>query len=104
MAFDSSQTLKGMLAAAQGVVAGEWPKIKSCAEDALKEQEDALKDIAAARIKGDITEEEMQSQIDDERKTFEAALLACEVKVKATAQQAANAAFKVLEQAIRACL
>jgi hypothetical protein len=104
MAFDSSDTLKEMVAAVEDVVAGEWPKIKDCAQDALKDQEDALDEIAAARVKGDITEEEMQSQLEDERVTFQAALLACEVKAKATAQQAANAAFKVLEQAIRACL
>jgi hypothetical protein len=104
MAFDSSETLREMMAAAQDVVAGEWPKIKDCAQDALKDQEDALKDIAEARIKGDIDENEMQSEIEDERKAFEAALLACEVTAKATAQQAANAAFKVLEQAITACL
>src|SRR3954467_11118119 len=104
MAFNSSETLKDMIAAVEEVVAGEWPRIKYGAQDALKEQEDALEEIAAARVKGDITEEEMQSQLEDEKLTFQAALLACEVKAKATAQQAANAAFKVLEQAIQVCL
>ena len=101
MAFNASETLRDMLAAAKDVVAGEWPKIKDCAEEALKEQEDALKEIAAARLKGELTDEEVKSQLEDEQETFEAALLACEVKTKAAAQRAANAAFKVLEEAIK---
>ena len=102
MAFNLEATLGDMLDAAKDVVAGEWPKIKDCAKEALEEQEEALKEIAAARLRGDLNEEEMQSELEDEEKTFQAALLACKVKAKATAQEAANAAFKVLEQAIRA--
>ncbi len=104
MAFDSSATLKDMLAAAEGVIGAGWPKIRACADRALREQEDALKEICALRVQGDIDEDEMRSEIEDEKKTFAAALLACEVKAKATAQRAANAAFAVLEKAIRACL
>jgi hypothetical protein len=104
MAFDSTQTLTDMAAAAQEVVAGEWPKVKDCTEEALREQEEALKEIAEACVKGELTEDEMRSQLEDEREAFQMVLLACEVKAKATAQRAANAAFKVLEQAIRACL
>jgi hypothetical protein len=104
MAFDSAETLKDMLSAAQDVVAGEWPKVKGCAAEALKEQEDALREIADLRIQGELTEDEMESQREDEQQTFAAALLACEVKARATAQQAANAAFSVLEQAVRAAL
>ena len=104
MAFDASQTLKDMALAAQSVFAQDWPKVKSCAEEALLEQQETLAEIAAARIAGDLTQEEMDSQIEDEQKAFETMLLACEVKAKATAQNAANAAFKVLEKAILAAL
>jgi DNA-binding transcriptional regulator GbsR (MarR family) len=104
MAFDASETLKNMIAAANDVFAAESPKIKDCVERALKDQEKALVDIAAARVTGDLTDDDMQSELEDERKTLEAALLACEVKTKAAAQQAANAAFKVLEKAIKAAL
>lgn len=104
MAFDLAGTLKSMADAARGVIAEDWPKVKGCVQQALKDQEDALKDIADASIEGGLTEEEIQSELDDEKKTFAAALLACDVKVKATAQKAANAAFQVLEQAIKAAL
>jgi hypothetical protein len=104
MAFDVSDTLKNMIAAARDVLAAESPKIKECVDKAIKEQGDALADIATARLKGDLTDTEMQSELEDEQKTLEAVLLACEVKTKAVAQQAANAAFKVLEKALRAAL
>lgn len=104
MAFDTSQTLKDMAAAAQAVFAQDWPKVKDCAEEALLEQKESLAEIAAACIAGDLTRDEMDSQIEDEQKAFETMLLACEVKAKATAQHAANAAFEVLEKAILAAL
>ncbi|SRR6266496_171198 len=104
MAFDSAETLENMANAVRDVVASDWPKVRSCVERALKDQEEALKEIAATRLENELTDEEMKSELEDEKKTFEAALLACEVRAKAMAQQAANAAFQVLEQAIKVAL
>ena len=50
MAFDIDQTLDDMSGAIAGVVAGEWPKVKSCVEKALQDEKDALKAIAQARL------------------------------------------------------
>lgn len=104
MAFNAQETLRSMADAAGGVLSGEWPKVQACVEKALKEQEQALEEIAVARLRNDLTEDEMQSQLEDEKKTLEAALLACQVGAKAIAQRAVNAAFQVLEQAIKAAL
>ena len=46
----------------------------------------------------------MKSQLDDEKEALKAALLVCEVKAKVAAQKAANAAIKVLTDAIKAAL
>lgn len=104
MAFDADKTVKDMAAAASGVFAGEWPAVKDCVEAALQDQKDAFADIAKARIKKEIDDDEMKSHLEDEKKAFESALLVCQIKAKAAIQRAANAAIDVLKQAIRAAL
>jgi hypothetical protein len=104
MAFDSSQVLRDMAAAAESVISGDWPKVQDCVKQALKDQEEALQDIAEARLKKELTDDELHSQLEDEKATLEAALLACRVRAKAMAQEAANAAIQVLEKAIKAAL
>jgi len=102
MSFDMEQTAKDMLAAMQGTLSAEWPEIRDCTERAVREEQDVLKEIAKARIEGAIDEDEMQSQLDDEKETLKAVLLVCKVKAKRAAQDAANAAIEVLKNAIRA--
>lgn len=104
MAFNIETTIEDMAGAISGVMAGEWGGIKDCVQQALKEEKEALADIADARVAGDINDAEMKSQLEDEKVALEAALLACRVKAKVAAQNAANAAIDVLKSAIKAAL
>lgn len=104
MAFDIREVLDGMLGAAAGVLSAEWPKIQACVKAAFEEERDALEAIAKARIEGEINDNDMKSQLADEKDTLEAALLVCKVKGKVAAQKAANAAIKVLSDAIKIAL
>lgn len=104
MAFDFNKTLEDMVGAIAGVLSGEWPKVEACVKKALQEEKDAMVQIAEARLLGEINDEEMKSQLEDENFVLEAALLACQVKANVMAQQAANAAIKVLNTAIEAAL
>ncbi|SFB65267.1 hypothetical protein [Azotobacter beijerinckii] len=104
MAFDIEEVLDGMLDAAAGVLSAEWPKVRACVKTALEEERDALEAIAKARLNGEIDDDEMNSQLKDEKETLKAALLVCKVKGKIAAQKAANAAIKVLSDAIKAAL
>jgi hypothetical protein len=104
MAFDLDKTIGDMSSAFAGVIAGEWPKVRSCVEKALKDERDACETIAQARLSGEIDDDEMKSELDDEKETLKAALLVCQVKSKAVAQKAANAAINVLQAAIEAAL
>ena len=104
MACDIGVVLKDMANAAKGIIAGDWPGVQNCVQQSLKDQEDDLKDIAAARIKGDITDDDLKSQLEDQKGVLEAALLVCKIKGKKMAQDAVNAAFAVLEKAIMAAL
>ncbi len=70
----------------------------------LKDEKDALQDIADARLRGEINDDELKSQLDDEQKTLEAALLVCQIKAKAMVQKAVNAAAKVFTGAVGAAL
>ena len=98
------KTAKAMLDAMRGTLAKNWPKIRECTEQALNDEREVLQDIANARIKGDIDDAEMRSQLDDEKDTLAAVLLVCQIKAKKAAETAANAAIKVLEDAIRVAL
>jgi len=104
MSFDIDTTITGMISAISEVIPGDWEGVKDCVEKALKEEKEALSDIAAARLAGDINDEEMKSQLEDEKVALEAAFLACQVKAKVMAQNAANAAITVLKNAIKATI
>lgn len=102
MSFNIDKTTKEMLDAVCGVVSGDG--LSDCVRSALDREKAAIADIAQARLDDDIDDEEMKSQLDDEKIVLEAALLACRVEVKVEAQNAANAALGVLKDAIRAAI
>lgn len=104
MAFDIGAVLKDMLSAAGDVLKDEAPKVKQCLKAAVEAEKDALEDIAKARFAKEITAEEMESQLADEKDALKAALLVCEVKTKVAAQKAANAAVAVFTSAVKAAL
>ena len=104
MNFNFQETGKNMLAAAAGVLTGEWPGIAACVTKAFEDEKEALAAIADARLAGQINDDEMKSQLDDEKETLTAVLLVCQVKTKVAAQNAINAALKVLTDAIQVAL
>jgi hypothetical protein len=104
MAFDIGAILKEMADAAGGVLSTEGAKAKGCVKKALEQEKEALEAIASARIAGEITAEDMETHVADEKDALRAALLACRVKGKMAAQKAANAAIKVFTDAVKAAL
>jgi len=104
MSFDIEKVSNEMISAARAVLFAESPKIQSCIQAAFKEEQNVLETIANARLKGDIDDEELKSQLEDEKDVLKAALLACKVKEKAAAQKAVNAAIKVLSDAIKVAI
>ena len=100
MAFDFEETFKDMFDAAEGIVEGDFPELKSKLKEVLNNEKDALKEIAEARIRGEITDEDLKSQIEDEKITLESGILMLEVQAKVTLQNALNAAMNVLKSAL----
>ena len=104
MSFDVEATFEDMVAAVSGVLSGEWPELKDCVEKALDDEKEALETIALMRLAGDIDDEDLKSNLDDEKVVLEAALLACKVRAKVVAENAVNAAIDVLNKAIMAAI
>ena len=104
MAFDIKATLSSMLDAMNNVVGVEWPKVRDCVRKALTEEQQALETLAKARLSGEIDDAMLAAQLDDERETLKSVLLVCEVIGKKMAQDAANAAIDVFNNAIRTAI
>lgn len=104
MAFDIEEVLDGMFGAAAGVLSTEWSKVQACFKAAINDERDAIEAIAEARLNREIDDDEMMSQLEDEKEVLKATLLVCKVKGKIAAQKAANAAIQVLSDAIKAAL
>lgn len=104
MAFDIGAVLKDMTATASDMLSTEGPRVKECVKKAIEAEKDALDEIAKARIAGEITVDDMKSQIANEKDALKAALLVCQVKGKLAAQKAVNAAIKVFIDAVKVAL
>ena len=104
MSFNIDTTLEDMAAAVKAIVVKDRNKIKGYAKQIFDEEKQTLNQIALLRLSGQITDEEFQSEIEDEKDTVRAQLLALKVLNKATAQKAANAALNVLYKAVIAAL
>lgn len=104
MTFDINATLSDMLNAVKGVVSGEWPKVRDCVKKALAEEQQALEDLAQARLQGEIDDATLAEQLADEKETIKAVLLVCEIMSKKMMQDAANAAIDAFNKAITGAL
>ena len=104
MSFDIDAVLGDMLIAVKDSVDADWDDVKGYAKQVFENEKEALAELAEQRLRGKITEEELKSELDDEKDTVEAELKAIQVMTKAMAQRAANAAMDVLSKAIKAAL
>ncbi len=104
MSFNIEQTLKDMLNAAKGVFAEEWPMIKDDMKRVLEDEKNALWDIAEARLRGEINDEELEEQLKDEKEAFQAGLSMVRASTKATIQRAIDAVSKVFWSAVKAAV
>ena len=104
MSFNIEQTLSSMLDAAKGVFAEEWPKVKDDMKRVLEDQKDALKDIAEARLKDEINDEELKEQLEREKVAFQTGLKMVTVTTKATIQKAIDAASNVFWAAVKTAI
>ena len=104
MPFDLAGTIQAMAEAAGASLRNESQSARDALAQVLEDQREALAAIAAARQAGDIDDEQLEDQLDDEKVAFRAGLSMVKAINKASVQKAANAAFDVLIRAIRAAI
>jgi hypothetical protein len=104
MSFNIDTAIEDMVTAVKGIVDEDKDKIKGYARQIFDEEKQTLSQLAFLRMSGQITDEELQSELEDEKDTVQAQLLALKVVNKATAQKAANAALNVLYKSVIAAL
>ena len=100
MEFDINEVLAGMASAVKDAVEENWNVAKSAVNQFLQNRKERLELLADLRISGDISQKRFESRLEDEKLIAEAEFHAIAVITKATAQKAANAAIKVLEDAV----
>jgi len=104
MSFNMNSVLGDMLIAVKGSIEADWNTVNVYVKRVLQNEKEILAELAEQRLQGDITEAELESELEDERETIEAEFQAIQAMTKAMAQKAANAAVKVLFDAIRAAV
>lgn len=100
MDFDLNETLAQMSNAVKDEVTDSWGLVQSATNDFFQTRKMRLELLADLRIKNEIDEDFFQKRLMDEKIILESELHAIAVISKAIAQRAANAAFKILENAI----
>ena len=104
MNFDINEVLSQMASAVKDVVADNWSEAKSVVNQFLQNRKERLELLAQLRMSGDLTQKRFESRLEDEKLIAEAEFHAVAVISKATAQEAANAAIKVLTDAVNVAI
>ena len=104
MSFNAEQAEKDMLASVQAVMGGEWSKIRDAMQQVLKDEREALQKIAAAYAAGKINDDDLKSQLEDERDTLKAGLSMVKAVSTAAIQKAVNAAIDTFWKAVSAAM
>lgn len=101
MAFDFDSTLKEMVLAVEDSIQKERTDTGSVVRLFLEANRKRYEKLIDYRLTGKIDELNFQSRIADERLMLEAQLNTLSIISKVKVQNAANAAFKVLELAVK---
>ena len=104
MAFDYQQLFRNMINAASGQLKAAGPQAQAYLQQVMQNHKTILLQLAQARIENQINDADLKSQVEQEEEALSAELLGLDVMAKEAAQNAANAAISVLNDAINAAL
>ncbi|HSD05792.1 hypothetical protein [Flavobacterium sp.] len=104
MKLDINEILADMLSAVKGSVKEDWAIIKKSANAFIQSKKDRLELLAIMRISGEISEEFFEKRLADEKEILTSELHSIAIVNKVAAQNAANAALKVLDDVVNAAL
>ena len=104
MALDINEILADMLNAIKISIKDDWAIVKKSANNFIQSKKDRLELLANMRISGEISESFFEKRLIDEKEMLASELHSIAIVNKVVAQNAANAAIKVLENVITTAL
>lgn len=100
MNFDINEVLAQMLSAMKGTIKEDWNVVKETANKFLQSKKDRLELLASMRLSGEIDNDFFLNRLADEKEIMISELHAIAIVNKVLAQNAANAAIKILQDAV----
>ena len=104
MELDINEILAEMLNAIKKSVKDDWNVVKKSANNFIQSKKDRLELLANMRLIGAIDNDFFEKRLADEKDILTSELHSIAIVNKVMAQNAANAAFKVLENVITTAL
>jgi len=104
MKLDINEVLAEMLNAIKGSIKEDWKVVKKSANNFIQSKKDRLELLALMRLSGEISEEFFEKRLADEKEILTSELHSIAIVNKVLAQNAANAALKVLENVVNTAL
>lgn len=104
MNFNINDVLADMLSAIKRSVGDNWDEVKSTAKQFLKNEKERLELIAELHISGELSQKKFEDRLLDNKVIVEAELNSLTVISKVMAQNAANAAIEVLDNAVKVAI
>ncbi len=102
MAFDLEKALENIQSEAKQEFGEDWPKVSGVMNDVINEEKPALREIAQAHVKGEITDDELAEQLEYEKQAFITGLSSASAVKKATIQRVASAMTALFIKVLKA--
>jgi hypothetical protein len=100
MDLDINEVLAQMLNAVKGSVKEDWGLVKGTANTFLQSRKARLELLASMRLSNEIDDDFFKKRLEDEKELLVSELHAIAIVSKVVAQNAANAAMKILEKVV----
>ena len=104
MNFDINEILADMLNAMKGTIKDDWSVVKKSANNFIQSKKERLELLVNMKFEGAIDNDFFEKRLADEKEILTSELHSIAIVNKIMAQNAANAAFRVLENVISAAL
>lgn len=104
MPANLDQIFQSAVAAATGQLKSGAPEVQNYLKTVMQNHKDALLKLAQQRLQNQITDQDLQDELDDEKEALAAELRGAKTIAAEVAQNAANAAIAALEAAISKAL
>jgi hypothetical protein len=101
MNFDINDAINQMTGAIEDKLQGDWSAIQSTVVDFFNDSKNRLAILANQRINKEIDDDFLNERLGDEKDMLQADFDALKIIAKSDAQQAINAAFDILQDAIK---